>query len=135
MTSQRGEWPPKQQNDVSVSNRRDEQAPGGAVSPTEGRPITEPDMAQALADLRELRALAASQGFELFEFLRQLSEDGTPVLRADVNVCATIGATHNVALYSLSEPVKACLAALRMRDRDTNELISRPDVIRHGETP
>jgi len=83
-----------------------------------------PNADQALADLRELRELASAQYFDLFVFFRELTEHGTPILRAEVDSVATVGTDNHLVLYRISEPVQACLAALRMRNGNANEVVS-----------
>ena len=43
-------------------------------------PIAAPDARELLRDLRELRTLASAQNFDLFVFLRELGDDGAPIL-------------------------------------------------------
>ena len=58
-----------------------------------------PDADQALADLRELRELAALQRFDLFIFLRELNELGATVMRADIDGLPAEGAEDFVVRY------------------------------------
>jgi hypothetical protein len=87
-------------------------AGGGGCAMSEPSPNM--DLDQALADLRELRELAAIQNFDLFEFLRDLDNRGTSLFQ--INNTSAIGAGDLLVSYQLADEALVCLAALRARN-------------------
>jgi hypothetical protein len=81
-----------------------------------------PDFTRCNDDLDELIELSVSRGFDLFEFLRLLSEAGFPTLCCEVDYDATDNAFNAVCVYQLSEPVLRLLAALRTGDLNADEI-------------
>lgn len=89
-------------------------------------PYFEFDHAQHDADLDELIKLAQLHRFDLFVFLRVLSEAGAGVDRCKIDHGATGVAGGRVVRCELSEGLKALLAALRARNLDADEVEGRP---------
>ena len=81
-----------------------------------------PDFSTANADLDELKYLSRLHGFDLFEFLRRLSEAGAPALTCKVDHVPTEGACGRIAQYKLSEALLTVLSALRARHVDMDEV-------------
>lgn len=73
------------------------------------------DMDQALADLKELRELAALQSFDLFGLVRELSDAGASVLCCQVDKYSARSASDRIARYKLADRLLVSLAALRAR--------------------
>ncbi|MGD0420587.1 MAG: hypothetical protein ABSA68_13585 [Xanthobacteraceae bacterium] len=73
------------------------------------------DMDQALADLKELRELAALQFFDLFSLLRELDDAGASILCAEVDNFSAMPAGNSIVRYKLSDRLQICLATLRAR--------------------
>jgi hypothetical protein len=72
------------------------------------------DNAQALAELDELTALSKlGAGFDLFEFLRLLTQAGLSPFVLEVDRSAAVATGDVVQRHHLSEPMKGLLAALR----------------------
>ena len=86
---------------------------------------TKPDMDKALADMRELSELARARSFDLFMYLRELTDLGAPVFRAYVNDVAAVSALDCVVHYKLDNGLLALLAALRAMDIHANEIECR----------
>lgn len=85
----------------------------------------EPDFSQSTADMAELARLSALGSFDLFVYLRLLSEAGLPTLACEVDRCAAKVAGRRVVRYQLGEPLRAILLALRARHVDEDEIKSR----------
>lgn len=82
----------------------------------------EVDFSEANADLAELIRLSASRRFDLFSYLRLLSEAGAPTFCADVNDVAAITTGCRVVHYKLSEGLKVILTALRAWHFDSDKV-------------
>ena len=76
-----------------------------------------PDGAQALADIREI----SNSPDGLIE-LRRLVDEGTPLLRSNLDRSLAETTGDLIAHYEVCEPLKAFLAAMRTRDRQANEI-------------
>jgi hypothetical protein len=76
-----------------------------------------------LEELRELRTLASAQVFDLFEFLRLVSDAGFPVF--EIKHLSASGAARIVVSYQLNNIVQALLVALRARDSHSAEVEGR----------
>jgi hypothetical protein len=74
-----------------------------------------PDFRQANADLRSLTRLTALYRFDLYEYLRLLSEAGAPLFCADVDDISAVTARRAVVHYKLSDGLLVVLAAFRAR--------------------
>lgn len=84
-----------------------------------------PDMDKALGELRGLVELARLNRFDLFVYLRELNDLGTPILRADIDPEGASGASDHVVRYQLDNGLKALLAALRAGDLHPNVIKGR----------
>lgn len=84
----------------------------------------EPDFSQSNADMDELGRLSKLHGFNLFEYLRLLSEAGAPTLCCEINEEPAIAAGCRIVRYKLSEGLQVVLAALRARNLDPDEVSS-----------
>lgn len=82
----------------------------------------EPDFSRSDADMAELMRLSKLYRFDLFSYLRLLSEAGAPTLSADVDDVPAIPARGRVVRYQLSEGLGVILTALRARNLDTDEI-------------
>jgi hypothetical protein len=82
----------------------------------------DPDFSSANRDLDEIIALAAPLDFDLYEFLRLLSEEGLPTLTCEVDEVVAGTARRRVARYQLGEKLKVLLSALRTGNLDTDEI-------------
>jgi hypothetical protein len=87
------------------------------------RPI-ELDFSQSNADMRELVQLANLSGWNLFEYLRLLSEAGAPVLRCQVDEATAMATERRIGRYQLSEALLVVLAAMRARHLNQNNVES-----------
>lgn len=85
--------------------------------PEAGAPVElEPDMAQALADLNELKELSLRFGYDLFGALASLAESNAPFILGEIDDAATARAGHAVACFKLAERLDGALMALRARN-------------------
>jgi hypothetical protein len=73
------------------------------------------DTDQALADLKELRELAALQNFDLFGLIREISDAGESSVCAEANDVAAIPTGNGVVRYKLADRLLVCLETLRAR--------------------
>lgn len=80
------------------------------------------DFSSANRDLDEIVELAAPLDFDLFEFLRLLSEEGLPTFTCEVDEVAAKGTSRRVARYQLSQELAGLLATLRTRNLDADEI-------------
>lgn len=95
-----------------------------------------PDMAQALADLRELRELFSRFGVELIGSLTGIAEGLPPHICGEVldTSAAGSGANDLVCHFKLAEHLQRCLAALRAWNSDlhvTHDI--SPEMVSAGE--
>lgn len=91
-------------------------------------------IASAAEQMAELRKLAELQNFDLFVFLRELTQLGAVTLRAKVNPATTIGTEGPAFIDELGEGVLALLAALRARHVSADE-IERRSSVGHVDAP
>lgn len=80
------------------------------------------DFSSANRELDEIVKLSASLDFDLFEFLRLLSEEGLPTFTCEVDDVATRATRRRVARYELCQKLKMLLSTLRARNRDADEI-------------
>jgi hypothetical protein len=76
-----------------------------------------PDGKQALADLAEL-----SRSPDGLVELRRLIDEGTPLLRANIDWLSAAETGDLIARYEVCEPLKVFLAAIRARNRQADEI-------------
>jgi hypothetical protein len=81
----------------------------------------QPDFAAANADMDELIRLSAICRFDLFVFLRLLSEAGAPILCCEVDPEFAIPADRRIARYKLSEALRMILSALRAQKKVSSD--------------
>jgi hypothetical protein len=82
-------------------------------------------MSSALDELRELRELAELFKFDLFVFLRELTNLGAVTLRAQVDDIPAVS-TGDVSIhFELGEGLKALLLTLRTQNLHSDEVKSR----------
>lgn len=88
-----------------------------------GQPIEYiPDFSEANRDLDELVGLSLRSRFDLFEFLRLLSEAGAPTLCCEVDNGPASSTGCRVVRYQLGEGPKVLLTALGAKDLDSDEI-------------
>lgn len=81
-----------------------------------------PDFESANRDLDELTSLSRLCNFDLFEFMRLLSEAAAPVMTCEVDDAPAIATGSSVARYKLSEALLVILSALRARNLDGDKI-------------
>jgi hypothetical protein len=81
-----------------------------------------PDFSNANADLDALVLLSSLFDFDLFEFIRLLSNAGAPVMTCNINDAPAGSAGGRVVVYQLSEALQSVLAALRARNGNASEI-------------
>jgi hypothetical protein len=74
---------------------------------------TRPDMDEALDQFRELAALSKLYSFDLFIYLRELNDLGTPILRAYVDDTPAKRTDDIIVHYELDDGLKILLTTLR----------------------
>ena len=84
-----------------------------------------PDFSQSNADMAELVRLSQLCGFDLFVYLRLLSEAGAPTLCGHVDDGTAVTTGGCVVRYQLCEGLQIILAALRARNGQANEVKCR----------
>ena len=81
-----------------------------------------PDFSESNRDLSELVALSLRHRFDLFEYLRLLSEAGAPSICCEVDSSTAGSAGSRIVRYKLSEGLLVILAALRARNLNHDEI-------------
>jgi hypothetical protein len=66
--------------------------------------------------------LAALYAFDLFGYLKLLSEAGAPTFCCEINDEPAIPTSRRIARYKLSEALTVILAALRARNLNSDEI-------------
>lgn len=96
-----------------------------------------PDAKAALADMRELKELSELYDFDLGIELLRLTQEGLPALCVEIDAPTAVPADGMVCTYKLPERLQVCLAALRVRHLNSNEIKgSRPHrAPKHPEVP
>jgi hypothetical protein len=79
-------------------------------------------MDEAIEEMRELAELARLCQFDLFVYLRELTDLGAGVLVANVDAEATVRTARHVVHYKLADGLKALLLTFRARNRHTDEI-------------
>jgi hypothetical protein len=85
--------------------------------------MTDPyDSKQSMAQLEEIRILSARRGFDLYEYLSLLADDGLVALDCKIDALAASRADGIVVHYKLCERLNGLLAALRAWDQNELEI-------------
>jgi hypothetical protein len=95
------------------------------MSSPKALPPPELDGHESAKQLDELRVLSGRLGFNLFEYLRALGEEGLSPFTCKVDEATAITAGHVVIRYQLCERLKGCLAAMRAWDSNQHRIKPR----------
>lgn len=84
------------------------------------------DFSQSNADMGDLIRLSTLSGFDLFVYLRLLSEASAPTICCEVDDSSAGTTGARIVRYKLSEGLQVILTALRARNLNVNEVSRAP---------